>query len=531
MPATMSRLTSLCLLMLLSTGAFSQSVVGNDRAITPARLRGHLEFVANDLMEGRNTPSRGLDVTALYISTQLKLWGAQPAGDNGTFLQKIALSRLAVDPDASSMSFGGATFKYGDDFYAQATQGKVSGGLVFVSHGWVVPSKGINPYKGLDLRGKIAVVLPGMPEGVTPQLVAASKAGDYVDPETALQSAGAAGVVWVPDQAAIDGWSRSVGRSERGGFMRVETPREAMGGIPSVTASAKVMDAIFGGEKATAAEILQWAKAPQEHASFALSTGKLLNFDVETKGDLQWTQNVVAIVPGSDPALRKEFVAFGAHMDHLGMRDSGEGDRIYNGADDDGSGTVSILEIAHAFLTGPRPKRSLLFVWHCGEEKGLWGSSFFTDHPTVDLKNVVTQLNIDMIGRSKKAGDTNPANKVLTSPNEIYVVGSTKMSTDLQKTSETVNKGFLNLTFNYKYDDPKDPERIFYRSDHYNYARKGIPIIFYFDGVHEDYHRPSDEVTKIDFDKMSKVARTVYATGWTIANAVKRPVVDKPLGE
>jgi len=197
--------------------------------------------------------------------------------------------------------------------------------------------------------------------------------------------------------------------------------------------------------------------------------------------------------------------------------------------DDDGSGTVSILEIAHAFLTGPRPKRSLIFVWHCGEEKGLWGSSYFTNHPTVDLSKVVTQLNIDMIGRSKKEGDTNPANNVLTGPKEIYVVGSTKMSTDLQKVSESVNKGFLNLSFNYKYDDPKDNERIFYRSDHYNYAHKGIPIIFYFDGVHEDYHRPSDEVSKIDFDKMSEVARTVYATGWTIANNAKRPVVDKPL--
>jgi len=211
------------------------------------------------------------------------------------------------------------------------------------------------------------------------------------------------------------------------------------------------------------------------------------------------------------------------------MRTSGSGDRIFNGADDDGSGTVSILEIAHAFLTGAKPKRSLLFVWHCGEEKGLWGSSYYVEHPTVDLKNVVAQLNIDMIGRSKAAGDTNAANKVLTGPDEIYVVGSTKMSTDLQKASESVNADFLKLKFNYKYDDPADQERIFYRSDHYNYARKGVPIIFYFDGVHEDYHRVSDQVERIDFQKMSKVARTVYATGWDLANAARRPVVDKPL--
>jgi Zn-dependent M28 family amino/carboxypeptidase len=147
----------------------------------------------------------------------------------------------------------------------------------------------------------------------------------------------------------------------------------------------------------------------------------------------------------------------------------------------------------------------------------------------VPIANIVAQLNIDMVGRSKPEGDTNPANRVLTGPHEIYVVGSTKMSTDLQKLSESVNDKFLKLTFNYKYDDPKDPEGIFTRSDHYMYARKGIPIIFYFDGVHQDYHQPSDEVSKIDFLKMSNVARTVYATGVTLGNALKRPVVDKPL--
>jgi len=213
------------------------------------------------------------------------------------------------------------------------------------------------------------------------------------------------------------------------------------------------------------------------------------------------------------------------------MRATGTGDRIYNGADDDGSGTVSILEIAHAFLTGKRPRRSCLFVWHIGEEKGLWGSAYFTNNPTVPLKDVVTQLNIDMIGRSYTGPIPAPKNNVLTGPDEIYVVGSTKMSTDLQRTSETVNSKFLKFKFNYKYDDPKDTEQIFYRSDHYNYAHKGIPIIFYFDGVHPDYHQVSDEVSKIDFDKMSRVARTVYATGWALADAKTRPVVDKPLKE
>jgi Zn-dependent M28 family amino/carboxypeptidase len=190
---------------------------------------------------------------------------------------------------------------------------------------------------------------------------------------------------------------------------------------------------------------------------------------------------------------------------------------------------VSVLAIAEAFANGVRPKRSLLFVWHAGEEKGLWGSEYFVKYPTVPIDKIITQLNIDMIGRSKKAGDTNRRNDELTGPNEIYVVGSKMMSTALGELSESVNKSYYNLSFNYKYDDPNDPNRFFFRSDHFNYAQKGIPIIFYFDGEHEDYHRVTDQVEKIDFEKMQKVARTVYAMAWELASGMKRPAVDKKL--
>src|SRR5262249_52964470 len=155
---------------------------------------------------------------------------------------------------------------------------------------------------------------------------------------------------------------------------------------------------------------------------------------------------------GSDPALKNEYVAIGAHYDHVGVGRPVNGDAIYNGADDDGSGTVSVLAMAEAFVRGPRPKRSILFVWHAGAEKGVWGSRYINEFPVVPLNQIITQLNIDMIGRSKKAGDTNPANRELTGPNEIYVIGSKMMSTDLGALSEAVNKSYLNLDFNYKYD-------------------------------------------------------------------------------
>ncbi|MBS1724286.1 MAG: M28 family peptidase [Armatimonadetes bacterium] len=519
----MKRLSLLPLLALAASASFAQGKFGNDAAITPARLKAHLEFIASDELQGRDTPSNGLDTAAKYLAAQLSLWGAMPGGDGRTYFQKIKLSRGRVVFDKSTLEFDGKQYPYGTGFKAAQSGGSAKAGLVYVGHGYMSKAKGIDPYKGMDVKGKILVVVSGMPKGLSFRDMQGEPGKDYMWPAMAAQMYGAAGVVTIPDAEYLKDWQPRT-ETRMGGFSP-ETPGEKS--VPTVTASAELAQALLAGEKVTAEQAMNNSEAPD--TGFALSSSKSLKMEVAQESEDQWTQNVVAIVPGTDPKLKSEYVAFGAHYDHVGMRTSGTGDRIFNGADDDGSGTVSILEICHAYLTGPKPKRSLLFVWHCGEEKGLWGSDYFTEHPTVDIKSIVTQLNIDMIGRSKKEGDTNPANKVLTGPKEIYVVGSTKMSTDLQTVSETVNKSFLNLSFNYKYDDPKDTERIFYRSDHYNYARKGIPIIFYFDGVHEDYHRPGDEVQRIDFQKMSEVARTVYATGWTVANASKRPVVDKPL--
>jgi Zn-dependent M28 family amino/carboxypeptidase len=288
--------------------------------------------------------------------------------------------------------------------------------------------------------------------------------------------------------------------------------------------------AILQGEKLDYETVKKQMSEGAAPESFALSPNKQASFNVAAKVEKTMTQNVVGIIEGSDPVLKNEYVAVGAHYDHVGMRASGDSDRIFNGADDDGSGTVATLAIAEALAkSAQRPKRSVIFVWHAGEEKGLWGSEYFTDNPPVPISQIITQLNIDMIGRSRQEGDTKPANKNLTGPNAIYVIGSKLMSTELGALSEEVNNSYLKLNFDYKYDAPNDPERFFYRSDHYNYAKKGIPIIFYFSGVHEDYHRPSDHPDKIDYEKMEKVTRAIFATMWKLANAPARPKVDKPL--
>jgi len=266
-------------------------------------------------------------------------------------------------------------------------------------------------------------------------------------------------------------------------------------------------------------------------ASFAFADSKTASISVVTDFDRVTTQNVVALWEGSDPVLKNEMVAVGAHYDHVGTNPNAPGeDKIWNGADDDGSGTVAVLSIAEALAKAKvRPKRSILFVWHAGEEKGLVGADYFNKFPTVNIKNVITQLNIDMIGRSKKEGDTNPKNKDLSGENAIYVIGSEMMSSTLGAITKGTNDAFLKMNYDYRYDDPKDTNRFFFRSDHFHYAQNGIPIVFWFDGVHEDYHQPTDHPDKIDYQKMEKVARTIFLTMWELSDLKERPKIDKQL--
>jgi Zn-dependent M28 family amino/carboxypeptidase len=317
---------------------------------------------------------------------------------------------------------------------------------------------------------------------------------------------------------------------ERGTTIPEKFMTQAGAPIPSIVASPELANSLLQGESQTATALFEATYGAGLPAPFTLKPEKKLTIDVGAKTETIGTQNVVAVWEGSDPVMKDEYVAVGAHYDHVGIGNPLNGDAIYNGADDDGSGTTALLAMAEALgHTMPRPKRSVLFVWHCGEEKGLWGSRYFTDNPTIPLDHIVAQLNIDMIGRSKKAGDTNPRNKDLSGPKEVYVIGSTMMSTELGELTLAVNKSFLNITYDLRYDDPKDPNRFFFRSDHFNYARKGIPIIFFFDGVHEDYHQPGDSPDKIDYQKMENITRTVYMTLWEVTNRAARPKVDKPL--
>jgi Zn-dependent M28 family amino/carboxypeptidase len=254
-------------------------------------------------------------------------------------------------------------------------------------------------------------------------------------------------------------------------------------------------------------------KAPKDHENYLQEIPKEF-FNNTSDAD---SENVVAYIKGTE--LPEEVLVISAHYDHLGKK----GDVVYNGADDDGSGTTAVMEIAQAFQmakkAGYGPKRSILFLHVTGEEEGLFGSKYYTSHPLFPLKNTIVNLNIDMIGRI----DDKHKNK----PDYIYLIGADKLSIELHKLSEETNKKYTQFKLDYTYNDDKDPNRFYYRSDHYNFAKNNIPVIFYFNGVHEDYHKPTDTPDKINYELLAKRAQLVFYTAWEIANRENRLIVDK----
>ncbi|MCW5959783.1 MAG: M20/M25/M40 family metallo-hydrolase [Pyrinomonadaceae bacterium] len=502
------------------------------QTITAQQLKEYLYFVASDAMGGRDTPSDGLDITAEFIALMLKRWGFKPAGDNGTFMQTMAMTSNQVDPSKTALEIGGSKMKFGYHFFAQPTAGAVSNAqMVFAGNGWLIKKKDIDPLKDLDVKGKIVVIHSetDFPEGVTMKDFQEGKLGqfgvDILSPPMYAASKGAAGIIVIANEDVDRRWDlhkAAAGKGRATVDKLVNENRRRGRNLPTVTISREAAEKLFASEEKPMSEL---AKIQP----FAMKSTASLN--VATNPVVLKTQNVVAVWEGSDPVLKNEMVAIGAHYDHVGTNPLAKGDdKIWNGADDDGSGTVAVLAIAEALKNASkRPKRSILLVWHAGEEKGLLGSEYFNKFPTVDIKNVVAQLNIDMIGRSRKTDDQDPRNKELSGENTIYVIGSEMMSSKLGEVTKATNDAFLKLEYDYRYDDPKDPNRFFFRSDHFNYALNGIPIVFWFDGVHEDYHQAGDHPDKIDYEKMEKVTRTIYLTMWEIADLKVKPAVDKQL--
>jgi hypothetical protein len=516
-------------------------------------LREWLTYIASDDLQGRDTFSAGLGLAASYIEAHLKEWGVRPAGDDGGYLQTVrVLGVKSTSHSTVTVDLGGERRTFTEDAVrfpgnAGANQRVTLSHVEFLGYGLDAPQASHEDYQGHDVKGAAVVWLgPAGPAAIDPSLtrLLAGRSRYAIDERLAAAVISAA-----PEQRA--------GRAGRAGGPAA--PGNGRGAIPAadfttterldhlvpprVTGNDAFFEFLFSRAPVKYADLKKKADAREPLPSFRLD-GVTLTFDVNTDYEVvrtQLTQNVVAVVEGSDPQLKQSYVAFGAHYDHVGYAEGevvsgpdgvrrlgapgfvtagAENDRIWNGADDDGSGTVTLMALARAYALGPRPKRSMLFVWHAGEERGLWGSRYFVDHPTVDLARVVAQLNVDMVGRNR---DDN-ASEAST----VYLVGSDRISTELDQIARAANESLSRpLHLDYELNDPYEPEQSYTRSDHYSYASRGIPIIFFHNGHHPDYHANTDEVSKIQFDKMARIAELIYATGVRLGNLDHAPVRDR----
>jgi Zn-dependent M28 family amino/carboxypeptidase len=457
--------------------------------------------------------SPGLQIAARYLASRLASYGFRGAGEGGSFMQPINLVVTRPVPARTTLTLkskGQTTdYSYGDFVTSATASGTAEGPLVFVGYGISSAAQKHDDYRGLDVKNKIVVIAPGTPKGVD-----SSRVSEAEEQEGAALNHGAAGVLFLPPSYRAADMRKPDYRERAMNRERVKLAAKHEPQIPNISLTPKIADQLLAPLGLTLDQMLKTADegGPLE-PRFLDSSAARLTLTLEEKEAV--TQNVVGILEGADPRLKDEYVALSAHYDHLKTGVHGE---IYPGADDDGSGTAAVLNIARAFSL-QKPARSVLVIFHTGEELGLLGSEYNADiAPVVPLAEVVADLNIDMIGRSKPAGDTNPDDIELSDANTIYLIGADRISRELHGISEQTNAEFEKLRIDYRYNDPNHPALYYFRSDHWNYAKHDIPIIFYFDGVHADYHQPSDTVEKIDFEKMTRVARLVFETGWRIAS-------------
>ncbi|HWP44162.1 MAG TPA: M28 family peptidase, partial [Blastocatellia bacterium] len=440
-------------------------------SITGRDLKKHLSFLASDELGGRYTLSPSIRIAARYLASELESYGYRGGARDGSFFQKVPLSFRSVDMTRSGLTLtvAGAKqeLKYADDFATQTpTNLDLSGDLVFVGYGISSPGNNHDDYAGLDVKGKIVVAVSGIPSTLRGMRIGLEEQGI-----AAAQSRGAVAAIFIESQYLAQ-WGLVKSYIQRESPSLPPMPTSSGAAFPSFLAGPGLVKAIAKAMNKDESYLTGTAGSPLKPAAIPASAA--LKMAVTVK-DAPPTFNVVGILEGSDPKLKNEYVVFSAHYDHLQTNRNGE---VYNGADDDGSGTAGVLEIAQAFSVGPRSPRSILIIFHTGEEMGLLGSLYNTDYePIVPLKNLVANFNIDMIGRSRQDGNNDPRDRELTDKDSVYVIGADKLSSELHKISEDTNAATARMKLDYTYNDETHPQRFYYRSDHYNYAKHGIPVI------------------------------------------------------
>jgi hypothetical protein len=512
----------------VTTQSKAAPVTNTDKAaeyaatITAEDLSRHLHIIASDSLEGRETGERGQKMAANYIANQFFNYGLEAvvnSEDNSkSFYQPFDLvkkswGQVYVETGTKRREFLKDFYIIGNLNYPDEKNMDV----VFAGYG--IDSPKYSDYANIDVKGKGAVVWSGEPANRKgDNLVSGNKeTSEWATnwrKKVAIAKEKGAELVFVvtEDQAALENTINQY----KGYFTHPSLGfREATANTGTIFISP-AMAAEMLGESEKQLERQKRRINRRGKSTADRIDGGAVSIKAERREETVGTENVLGLLEGTDK--KEEIIVVTAHYDHEGIKDG----EIYNGADDDGSGTVAVLEMAEAFANARRdgfaPRRSILFMTVSAEEKGLLGSDYYTQKPVFPLQNTVVNLNIDMIGRVDKAHEGNP--------DYIYVIGADKLSSELHKINEEANQKYTKLNLDYTYNDPNDPNRFYYRSDHYNFAKNRIPVAFYFNGVHDDYHRPTDDVDKINFQKMEKITRLVFHTAWELANREQRIVVD-----
>jgi len=476
--------------------------------ITASELKEALYIYASDDFEGRETGQVGQKKAANYLKNHyVELNIPSPKAD-GDYFQNVPLE--IVGAPKVNFHLNNKSFTAIDDFvsvYPAKDGGINANEIIFAGYG--IEDDAYSSYNDLNVKGKVVLIKSGEPKnedgtftisGTNENSKWSKMREQFRAKSDAAKNKGAKAVLFY--------------------YPEVYTMIAARYGSPRGRMSLKGGDAesmyFFVINTSIAEAILENIDSNDTTQTITMP----IQFDYLSSSNTFNSENVVALIKGTEKP--NEVIVISAHLDHLGSKDG----EIYNGADDDGSGSVALLEMAEAFKIakndGHGPKRSILFLHVTGEEKGLLGSQYYTDYdPILPLANTVANLNIDMIGR------TDPKHDELNNRNYLYLIGSDKLSTELHNISEAVNKKYTNIEFDYTYNDDNDPNQFYYRSDHYNFAKNNIPVIFYFSGTHDDYHQPSDTPDKIEYDLLENRTRLVFYTAWELANRNDRITVDK----
>ncbi len=480
------------------------------RAMNTDDLKAYEAVLTADSLEGRETSYPGQKRAAAYIADEFRSFGLLPMGDDGSYLQHFNVILRKVDPaSALTVKAGDAstTYRWGDEFMTDgARDTTLQGPVVFAGF---ADSK--LPSEDGALEGKIVLIFAGGRTAAADTSRMQSMRRLFAQ----RRDRGIRATLIITDAegaASFDAVSKVI-RDFPPVRGRMTLEGEESSGRMTSTPRIFIAPALASSLLRAAGLTLESARASaQGSPTFAPVTlpGVSVTLDSHMLREERSSENVIGTIEGTDPVLKDQVVVFSAHYDHLGVGSDG---RIYRGADDDGSGTSMILELARAFAKNPvRPKRTLLFLTVAGEEKGLLGSKYYTTHPVIPLQRTVADLNIDMIGR------VDPAHETKGEVRYVYVIGSDKISPELDSLLRAANDQTERLDFDYKYNDESDPEQLYRRSDHYNFASKGVPVAFFFTGLHADYHQPTDTPDKILYDRMLSIGRVIYATGWKVAD-------------